>query len=52
MNDLLRLMNFIDKMLTSVRAPVLLNFLNLFGENDKMLSKALHLIFFPNSFNQ
>ena len=27
-------------------------FIKLVGENDKMFDRALHLIFFPNSFNK
>ena len=35
-----------------IRAPVLLSLLNSQGKTDKMLGKASHLIFFPNSFNK
>ena len=35
-----------------IRAPVLLDLLNTLGKTDKMLDKASHLIFFPNSFNK
>ena len=35
-----------------IRAPVLLNLLNSLGKTDKMLGKASHIIFSPNSFNK
>ena len=35
-----------------IHVPELLNLLNVLGEIDKMLGKALNPIFYPNSFNQ
>ena len=35
-----------------IRAPVLLNLLNSLEKTDKMLGKASHFIFFPNSFDK
>ena len=45
------LVSYDIKIESCIHAPVLLNLLNL-GEIDKMLGKALHLGFSPNSFNK